>query len=79
MITAHVLLAPFQFLGTMTCHIHLTAKDGLERFQSLLLASFVDTSHIIMKLLDTEHVTMVRDGHSTHAIAQGFVYQLLDT
>ena len=78
-IATHILLATPQLLGTITRHIHLTAKDGFERLQALLLTSFVDTSYIIMELLDTEHVAMIGNRHASHAVTNRLVHQFLDT
>ena len=62
------------FLATMG-YIHLTAYDGLERFQSLFLSAFVHLGAIVAKLLDAEHHTMVGNGHTLHAISNSLVHK----
>ena len=77
-VAALVLLAVLLLLQSMAGDIHLTTEDGLEGFQALFLATFIDATHIVMKFFDTKHVAMVGDGHAAHAIAHGLVYQFLD-
>ena len=57
-------------------HIHLATDDGFERFEPVFLALLVDTAAVIDELLDTEHGTMVGDGHAFHAVVDGFVYEI---
>ena len=78
MVAALVFFATAQRLRTMARDIHLTAEDGLEGFKSLLLASFIDATNIVVELLDAEHVTMVSDGHTLHTIGNSLVNQSLD-
>ena len=78
MIAALVLLAVLLLLGTIARHVHLAAENGLERFQTLLLALLVDALTVVEKLLDAKHVAVVGDGHALHAVADGLVHQLRD-
>ena len=78
-IATQVLLGLLQVHVAPSGHIHLTSEDGLERFQSLFLASLVDTIAYIMEFLDAEHIAMVSDGHAFHAVGNSLVNQFLDT
>ena len=62
-----------------TRHIHLTAEDGLERFEAVFLTLFVHAVADVVKFLNAEHVAVIGDGHALHAVADGFIYKLLDT
>ena len=59
-------------------HIHLAPEDGLEGLEPLLLAVFVHTCGDVEELLDAEHVAVVGDGHSAHAVVDGFLHEVLD-
>ena len=59
-------------------HIHLAAEDGLEGFLPLRLALFVHPVDIVEELLHAEHVAMIRDGHTLHAVGNGFIHQTGD-
>ena len=78
-IATQVLLGLLQVHVAPSGHIHLTSEDGLERLQSLFLASLVDTIAYIMEFLDAEHIAMVSDGHAFHAVGNSLVNQFLDT
>ena len=69
-----VLATVFLLLRPILGHIHLTAKDRLERFKSFLLSLFIHADTVVVKLLDAEHITMVGDGHAFHSIS----YRLVD-
>ena len=77
-VAALVLLAAAKRLRAVARHIHLAAEDGLEGLQSFLLAAFVHVVHNVVELLDAEHVSVVGDGHAAHAVADGFVHEVLD-
>ena len=63
-------------LLVMVRYIHLTAKDRLERLQSVGLALLVDTGTIVRELLDAIHHAVVGNGHALHAVLDGFVDQM---
>ena len=63
------------FLG-MTRHIHLAPVNGLEGFQPLLLALFVDRSAAVSQLLDAIHHAMVGKRHAFHAVVDSLAYQV---
>ena len=75
-VAAHVLLALMYLLGTMTSHIHLTAEDGLEGFQSLFLPFFVHTNAVVVELFDAKHVTMIGHRHASHAVTDSLIHKL---
>ena len=56
-------------------YVHLTAEDGLERFLPFFLSFAVHLITIVEELLDTEHITMIGDGHATHAVAHRLVHK----
>ena len=62
----------------MVSDIHLAAEDGLERLQALTLALLVDRGTVVGKLLDAVHHTVVGDGHTLHAVLDGFVDKMRD-
>ena len=78
MITAHILFAVFLLLGTVASHVHLASENRFEGLQSLLLATLVNANTVIVKLLDAEHIAMVRDGQAAHTIGYGLVHQILN-
>ena len=57
-----------------SCHVYFASEDRFERFQPFLLASLVYLAAIVEELLDAEHVAMVGQGHSLHAVLDRFVY-----
>ena len=63
-------------LLVMVRYIHLTAKDRLERLQSVGLALLVDTGTIVRELLDAIHHAVVGNGHALHAVLDGFIDQV---
>ena len=65
-------------LMPMTRHIHLAPENGLERLQSLFLSLSVHIMAIVMKLLDTEHITMVGNSHTLHSVGNRLIHKLLD-
>ena len=77
-VAAQVFLAFLQVHVTATGHIHLTAEDRLERLQSVLLTLFVYAVADVMKFLNAEHVTVICDGHTLHAVGNGLIDKLLD-
>ena len=74
-VTTHIALVLLAVALGASCHIHLATDDGLEGFESLLLAVFVDLSAIVNQLLDAEHHTMIGYCHTLHAILDGLVHQ----
>ena len=78
MVATLVLFAFLLLLWTVLCHIHLTAEDGLEGFQSFLLAFLVHSVHIVVKLLYAIHVAVVGDGHAALAVGYSLVNQTLN-
>ena len=58
-------------------NIHLAAEDGLEGFLALSLQLPVDFVAVVVQLLHTEHVAVVGDGHSLHAVGYSLVDNLL--
>ena len=78
MVTTLMFLITLERLRAIARNIHLATENGLERFQSLLLATFVDTIHIVVKFFDTEHITVIGDSHTFHAITNSLVYQSLN-
>ena len=67
---AHLLLA----VG----HIHFATENGLEGFQSFLLALSVHLVAIVEQFLHAEHIAVVGESHAAHAVANGFVHKFLD-
>ena len=74
-VATHIALVLLAVALGASCHIHLATDDGLEGFESLLLAVFVDLSTIVNQLLDAEHHTMIGYSHTLHAILDGLVHQ----
>ena len=79
MITALILSGILQVHVATTGHIHLTAEDGLEGFEALFLALFVHAVADVVKFLNAKHIAVIGDGHAFHAVADSFIYKLLDT
>ena len=78
-VSTQVFLAFFQHHVASACHIHLATKNGLKRFKSVFFTLFVHTVAYVVKFLNAEHVAVVGNGHTLHAIADSFVYKLFDT
>ena len=78
-VTAQVLLMFLQTLIATTSHIHLTAEDGFERFESFFLTTLVHVVTDIVKFLDAEHITVVGDGHAFHAVVDCLIDEPFDT
>ena len=75
--SALVRLAFLLMLGIAPArHIHLTSEDGFEGLQPLCLPLFVYTIYIVEKFLYTEHVSMIRDSHSTHSVLDSLIHQM---
>ena len=72
-IAALVFLAILFLFRPILSDIHLAAENGFEGLQAFLLPLFIDFDAIIMEFLDAEHVAVVGDGHTTHAIIDGFI------
>ena len=66
-------------LLSVTCHIHLTSEDGLERFKSIFLSPSIDLVAIVEEFLYSKHVSMVSDSHSLHAVGNSLIYELGNT
>src|SRR5574344_3134090 len=62
----------------MMRHIHLTSENRFERFLTLFFQTAIHLIAVIKKFLDTEHISMVGDGHTAHAVGTGLVHELLD-
>ena len=63
-------------MAGLVSHIDLATEDGNEL---LTFGAFtVQFVHVVMKLLDAEHVAMVSNCHATHSIGYGFINQRLD-
>ena len=77
-VSSQVLLSVLQHHVSSTCHIHLATKDRLEWFKSVFFALFVHSVAYVVKFLNSEHVAVVGDGHTLHAVADSFVYKLFD-
>ena len=60
----------------VTGDIHLAAENGLEGLLPVFLPAFVDLGTIIRKFLDAEHHAVVGDGHATHTVVDGLVYDV---
>ena len=75
-ITAHIALILLSVGFGSACHIHLAAYDRLERFESLLLAVFINLAAIVGEFLDAEHHTVVGYRHTLHAVLDGLIYQM---
>ena len=73
-IAAIILFGLLQALVATTRHIHLTAEDGLKGFEPVFLSLFVHTVADVVKFLNAEHIAMVGDGHTLHAITNGFIH-----
>ena len=54
-------------------NVHFTADNRFEGFQTLVLALLVKFVACVAEFLDTHHVTMIGDGHASHAVGRGFV------
>ena len=76
MVTAHIALILLSVALGTACHIHLAADDRLERFESLLLAVFINLAAIVGEFLDAEHHTVVGYRHTLHAVLDGLIYQM---
>ena len=59
-------------------YVHLTAEDGLERLLPFFLSFAVHLITIVEELLDTEHITMIGNGHATHAVGHRLVHKTID-
>ena len=53
--------------------IHLAAEDGFELFLALLTPLTVHLAHIVVELLDAEHVAVVGNCHAPHAVGYSLV------
>ena len=51
-----------------TGHIHLTAEDGLEGFESVFLTLFVHAVADVVKFLNAEHIAMIGRGSSSRYV-----------
>ena len=78
-IAAKVILGLAKALVTSTGHIHLAAENRFKRFQTCLLTVFVQAHANVVKFFNTEHVSMIGDSHTTHAVLNSFVYKPLNT
>ncbi len=56
-------------------HIHLASENRFERFFAFVLALGVDFVDVVEEFFYAEHVAMVGNGKSRHAVGYGFVYQ----
>ena len=63
-------------LHIVTGHIHLAAKDRLERILALGLEFLIDFGTIVRQLFDAVHHSVIGDGHTFHAIGHGLVDQV---
>ena len=77
--SALVRLALFQVFGIASSgHIHLAAENGLEGLLPLRLTLLVHPVDVVEELLHAEHVAVIRDGHTLHAVGDGFIHQTGD-
>ena len=73
-VSAKVFFRFLQTLVTTTSHIHLTAEDGLERIKTVFLTLLVDAHADVVKFLNAEHVAMIGNSHTLHAIVNSFIH-----
>ena len=78
-VATQVLFCLLQTLIATTGYIHLTTEDRLERLETFFFAVFIDAVANVVKFLNAEHIAMIGDGHSLHAVGNSLIHKLLDT
>ncbi len=59
-------------------HVHLAPENGLEGFLAFALQLLVHLVAVVVELLHAEHVAVVGDGHTAHAVGYCLVYDFVD-
>ena len=77
-IAALVLLRVGAVALMSSCHIHLTSEYRLELGLTIIAQLAIYLVAIVEQLFHTEHVSMVGDCHSLHAVGNRFVNEFLD-
>ena len=72
-ITTHIRLVYLARFITVSGHVHLASEDGFERFLPFFLEFSVHLVASIEELLNAEHITMIGNGHATHAVGDRLV------
>ena len=79
MVTSPVAIVFVFVFFPMSCHIHLTSEDRLERLKSFFFSSTVHLIAIVEELFNAKHVAMIGHRHALHSVGHGFVYEFCNT
>ena len=77
MVAAHVAVLLHLIGFSVASHIHFASDDGFKLGQALFFAFAVHLFTIVVKLFCAEHVAMVCEGHASHTVGHGLVYETL--
>ena len=76
-VATHVSILLHLVRFSMSCHIHLTADDRFKFWQPFFFALAVNLFAVVKKLFRAEHVAMIGQCHTAHAVGYGLIHEAL--